>query len=171
MPRFSKCPRSDTSQFIRQPASLTPWNRVDCKHALPHHPPFDPVTYRLAHSLALPAVAFAPAQGDVPGSGISSSAKARFPQGWRACRRCRRRTLFTLTPPAFLLTRPACRPAGERVSQAAIIGNVEALVDRSRMVAGVNTSLWDLGYRTAGIDGGYELCVNGTMHDASVSGA
>ena len=51
------------------------------------------------------------------------------------------------------------------LSQATITANIDALVNRSRTVDGVATSLWDLGYRTAGIDGGYELCINGTMHD------
>jgi hypothetical protein len=52
------------------------------------------------------------------------------------------------------------------MTQQAIAENVAALVNRSRSVDGVPTSLWDLGYRTAGIDGGYNACVNGTMHDA-----
>ena len=29
------------------------------------------------------------------------------------------------------------------------------------------TSLWDVGYRTAGIDGGWEACVNHSYHDAA----
>lgn len=37
---------------------------------------------------------------------------------------------------------------------------IEALRSRNRSVGDTPTSLWDLGYRTAGIDGGWELCDN-----------
>lgn len=34
----------------------------------------------------------------------------------------------------------------------------DGLVDRSRKVNGVATSLWDLGYRGAGLDDCWQLC-------------
>ena len=66
------------------------------------------------------------------------------------------------------------------MDQQSIQDNVDALRDKSRTVDGVPTSLWDVGYRTAGIDGGYSQCVDKetggacskpnspscTMHDA-----
>jgi hypothetical protein len=44
---------------------------------------------------------------------------------------------------------------------------IDALTNRSRTVDGVPTLVWDIGYRTAGIDGGYEDCINNTMHDVN----
>jgi hypothetical protein len=37
---------------------------------------------------------------------------------------------------------------------------IEVLRSRNRSVGDKPTSLWDLGYRTAGIDGGWEFCDN-----------
>ena len=37
--------------------------------------------------------------------------------------------------------------------------SIDALTARNRTVDGVLTSLWDIGYQQAGIDGGSELCV------------
>jgi hypothetical protein len=54
---------------------------------------------------------------------------------------------------------------GMVLNQQVLEGNIDALTSKNRTVDGVPTSLWDLGYRTVGIDGGYETCINNTMHD------
>ena len=43
---------------------------------------------------------------------------------------------------------------------------MKAMVDRSRKVAGVPTSLLDLGYKHVGLDGGWNYCFpeNNTFH-------
>lgn len=50
---------------------------------------------------------------------------------------------------------------GTGIHQALIIKQYEALVDRSRNVDGVPTSLLDLGYASAGIDDGWQKCNSG----------
>jgi hypothetical protein len=47
--------------------------------------------------------------------------------------------------------------------------SIDALTLRNRTVDGVRTSLWDIGYRQAGIDGGSELCApdKHSHHDAA----
>ena len=44
------------------------------------------------------------------------------------------------------------------VNQTLMESIYDALVDRSRTVDGVPTSLWDLGYRGAGLDDCWQLC-------------
>jgi hypothetical protein len=54
---------------------------------------------------------------------------------------------------------------GMPLTQQVMQESIDALTSKKRNVDGVPTSLWDMGYRTAGIDGGYESCTNNTMHD------
>lgn len=44
------------------------------------------------------------------------------------------------------------------INQALVIAHMDALVDRSRTVNGVPTSLADIGYRDAGIDDAWQMC-------------
>ena len=71
---------------------------------------------------------------------------------------------LALTPPLGWRTYNAF---GGDVSQDLMEEMMEAMVDRSRMVDGKPTSLLDLGYKRAGLDGGWEGCglgVNGSQH-------
>jgi hypothetical protein len=47
---------------------------------------------------------------------------------------------------------------GMEMDQRMMAQSIDALTARNRTVDGANTSLWDMGYRQAGIDGGSELC-------------
>ncbi len=85
------------------------------------------------------------------GGGLS----ARFPAGWNG---------LAERPPLAWRSYNA-QVQGMPLDQQTMVAAIDALTNRSRSVGGVPTSLWDLGYRTAGIDGGWELCVNKSMHD------
>ena len=50
-----------------------------------------------------------------------------------------------------------------------MVEQVDALVDRSRLVEGKPTSLLDLGYESVGLDDAWQACgkgVNGSFHNA-----
>lgn len=89
---------------------------------------------------------------------VCASRSTQFPAGWNG---------LAATPPlAWRSYNAQVAFPGMEMSQAVIAANVAVLKDRSRSVDGMpGVSLWDVGYRTAGIDGGYANCVNGTMHD------
>ena len=49
-----------------------------------------------------------------------------------------------------------------------MVQQVDALVDRSRLVSGKPTSLLDLGYTSVGLDDAWQACgtgINGSFHD------
>jgi hypothetical protein len=58
---------------------------------------------------------------------------------------------------------------GGTPTQAIMESTMDAMVDRSRNVSGVPTSLLDLGYKHVGLDGGWNYCFpeNHTFHWAS----
>lgn len=76
---------------------------------------------------------------------------SEFPAGWNG--------LAPRPPLAWRSYNAQVAAPGMPMDQDSIRGNVDALVDQSRVVDGVPTSLWDIGYQTAGIDGGYAKCV------------
>ena len=83
----------------------------------------------------------------------------RFPAGWNG--------LAEKPPLAWRSYNAQVAYPGMPMDQNSISQNIDVLTNRSRMVDGAPTSLWDLGYRTAGIDGGWEKCDGkGSMHDA-----
>jgi len=89
--------------------------------------------------------------------GSSSPSSSKFAPGWNGLAR---------TPPLAWRSYNAQVDSQFAMTQANFVEIIDALADRSRTVAGVPTSLLDLGYSTVGIDGGYELCPGGTGHDA-----
>jgi alpha-galactosidase len=89
------------------------------------------------------------------GLAAAEPSSSRFPAGWNG---------LAATPPLAWRSYNA-QVEGTVLSQQTMQANIEALVSRDRTVDGKLTSLWDLGFRTAGIDGGWDLCVNVTDQD------
>eukprot|EP00937_MAST-01D_sp_MAST-1D-sp2_P000519 g519.t1 len=89
---------------------------------------------------------------------LSHALSTQFPAGWNG---------LAATPPlAWRSYNAQVAFPGMPMDEQHIRSNIDALTSRTRTVDGVPTSLWDIGYRTVGIDGGWEQCVNRTMHDA-----
>lgn len=117
--------------------------------------PPKPTHARLLHLPTRTPAAETLSQPVVPVSQAPSS--TQFPAGWNG---------LAVRPPLAWRSYNAQRE-GMVLSQQTMQENIEALRSRNRSVGGKPTSLWDLGFRTAGIDGGWELCdaEKQTYHD------
>ena len=81
---------------------------------------------------------------------VQAPSSTKFPAGWNG---------LAITPPLAWRSYNAQRE-GLVLNQQTMQETIEVLRSRNRSVGDKPMSLWDLGYRTAGIDGGWEFCDN-----------
>eukprot|EP01051_Picozoa_sp_SAG22_P016190 SAG22_NODE_2240_length_2803_cov_1.576923_4_plen_284_part_00 len=93
------------------------------------------------------------------GAASSSFPPPGFAAGWNG---------LAKTPPLAWRTYNA-QYLGMEMDEQMMRESIDALTARNRTVDGAPTSLWDIGYRQAGIDGGSELCAEDrhSHHDAA----
>lgn len=87
----------------------------------------------------------------------SNPSSNKFAAGWNG---------LAATPPLAWRSFNA-QVEGFKLNQSDIAAIIDALFTKKQQANGAATSLWDIGYRTVGIDGGWTHCLGNTYHNKS----